>query len=168
MGTANGLYSGTFNPTTIFTANKSILLTVGTPSSQQNYFSYISDASASYSGVAVINTDTVTDWGNVTSGRTVAVGGAGAGAQIRGQVFTGSSASVRRNGAVLTAKSHSTTIANNASHRGVVNGFSSDGSTVAGAYVLDFYSAIAVPSDSISIVKRLEHSLAYSFKIACS
>ena len=163
----NGLYSSIFNPTSSFTANKSILVSLWAASG--NYYPlYMSNSGTSYSGLATeIVPRTQGDWGTSSTGRTAQNASFLTTAAIRSQIFTGSAASLRQNGAEIASRSHSVSMASS-NHRAVVNGYFSNGSTITGSYPGDFYAAMAIPIDGVSLARRLEQSLAFSFKIACS
>jgi hypothetical protein len=169
---SSGLYSSIFNPTSFFIGNKSILVSVWNTQSAGNYYAFYiadTDSAASLAGVATeSNPRLLSDWGNFASGRTLINTSALIGTTaIRSQVFTGSAASLRQNGAQVASTSHSQAMAST-NHRAVINGYFYSDSTIEGRQAGEFYAAIAIPIDGVSLAKRLEQSLAFSFKIACS
>jgi hypothetical protein len=172
-GNNAGLGSGTFNAATLFSANKGTIISVWRHSGSGSYYPmYSSEGFGRYTGVGWENTVggiLMGDWGGNGTARTfVVTSNLGGTTAIRSQIFTGSNAFLRQNGAQVATRAHSTVLSG--THRCAVNGFAYNGSTLTGtsSSANEFYASMMLPSDSVPLAKRLEHSLAYSFKIPCS
>jgi hypothetical protein len=174
-GVDAGLYSNLFNVASSF-GNKSTIVSAwkyaGSAGSTGYYPLYISNPTDnSYFGVCYEGALLVGDYGPVPAGRTsLSTSPLTGTTAIRSQVCTGSSASLRQGGVELASKTHSQVLATGTTHRVVVGGYWWNGVIIFGSSssTNEFYASAAIPSDNLSLAKRLEHSLAYSFKIACS